>query len=167
MEERSFSPPSLGHQYVKHLSLSLSIYPSISLVPVQAERFSRRKNLFFAAIRESEFLISFQRRRNRRRCTEETGGILARQFWRATFWCPSWRPSAGGYRVSPAFTRHESPSNLRGGDRCASRAAPHHRKPGPSSSARMSRTIGRPFGTRLFTSNCHDRSREDDILSFE
>lgn len=99
---------------------------SLSRIPVEGERFSRRKNFFFAAI-ESEFLISFQRRRNRRRCTAETGGILARQFWRASFWCPSWRPSAGGYRVSPAFTRHESPSHSRGG--CVSRAAPHHRKP--------------------------------------
>lgn len=89
---------------------------------------------------------------------------MARQFWRASFWCPSWRPSAGGYRVSPAFTRHESPSDSRGG--CVSRAAPHHRKPGPSSSARMSRTIGRSFGTRLFTSNSHHRSHEDDILFF-
>jgi len=59
------------------------------------------------------FLISLQRRRNQRQCTGATEGISARQFWRATFSCPSWRPSAGGYRVSRAFTRRELPPSRR------------------------------------------------------
>lgn len=59
------------------------------------------------------FLISLQRRRSQRRCTGATEGTSARQFWRATFSCPSWRPSAGGYRVSRASTRRELPPRRR------------------------------------------------------
>lgn len=55
------------------------------------------------------FLISLQRRRSQRRCTGATEGTSARQFWRATFSCPFWRPSAGGYQVSRASTRRELP----------------------------------------------------------
>jgi len=58
-------------------------------------------------------LIWFQRRRNRRRCTGATEGTSARQFWRATFWCPFWRPSAGGYRALRVFTRRELPPSRR------------------------------------------------------
>lgn len=75
--------------------------------------FRRGRASFRGRSVKQKFLISFQRRRNRRRCTAETGGTSARQFWRATVWCPCWRPSAGGYRISPAFTRRESPASQR------------------------------------------------------
>lgn len=64
--------------------------------------------VFYRRVKRS-FPISFQRRRSQRRCTGATGGTSARQFWRATFSCPSWRPSAGGYPVSRAFTPRELP----------------------------------------------------------